>query len=243
MNFSMLLTYNNRSKAYLQNLVKSGFLPEKIILLIDNDKILPEQTENDLLINNSSQKFIRAINELNISFDEKEDLLTTIRKNKIEYVIVKTLKVNSKEVISKIEAIESKYIVYSGPGGAILGKEILSLDKLFIHVHPGWLPKYRGSTTIYYSIISENSISASVLILNEGIDEGEILYREKFQVKEKGIDLDYVLDPLIRTKALLSFMQSRKIEPIEQNETVEANTFYIIHPFLKHLAIIKNEQN
>ena len=31
--YSMLLVNNNRSKAYLQNLLKNGLLPKKIILL------------------------------------------------------------------------------------------------------------------------------------------------------------------------------------------------------------------
>ena len=56
LNFSMLLINNNRSKAYLQTLLKNGFKPEKIILLNDKNVELPEHTENDKLISKDEDK-------------------------------------------------------------------------------------------------------------------------------------------------------------------------------------------
>ena len=54
----MLLINNNRSKAYLQVLLKNGFKPEKILLLNDKNVELPEHTENDKLISkNTNQIF------------------------------------------------------------------------------------------------------------------------------------------------------------------------------------------
>ena len=55
----MLITNNNRSKAYLQNLIKNNFLPSKIIVLNTNNLSLVEHTENDKLISKfSDQIFI-----------------------------------------------------------------------------------------------------------------------------------------------------------------------------------------
>jgi len=240
MKFSMLLINNNRSKAYLQNLIKNGFIPEKIVLLNDSNVKLPEHTENDLTIDKyTSQKFIRRLNDLDIQFDEKEHVLRTIRENNIEFSLVDSLDINSENVITEIGKLSSDYVVYSGPGGTILRKEILSLGKKFIHVHPGWLPAFRGSTTIYYSMLLNSEVGCSVILFEEGIDEGPILYRGKYTISEKGVDFDYVLDPLVRSRALIDFFKIGEVKPILQDETCNANTFYIVHPLIKHCSILK----
>ena len=133
-NFSVLLINNNRSKAYLQNLIKNGLIPKKAIILNDKNVTLAEHTENDKLISqNTNQKFIRKLIDLDIEFDEKEHILKTVENNNIEYVIINSLDINSKEVIKEVENIDEEYIIYSGPGGTILRKEILSKGKKFIH--------------------------------------------------------------------------------------------------------------
>ena len=243
MNFSMLVINNNRSKAYLQNLIKNNFVPNKVIVLNDKNVTLAEHTENDKLISSdTNQKFIRKLSDLEISFDEKEHILKTIKNNEIEYVLLDTLDINSNLVINEITKIEQEYIVYSGPGGTILRKEILSKGKKFIHVHPGWLPNYRGSTTIYYSMLFESKVGCSVILFEEGIDEGPILYRKEYVITEKGIDFDYLLDPLVRTKTLIEFFKTKEMNPIKQDEQNETSTFYIIHPLLKHISILNHEK-
>lgn len=240
LDYSMLLINNNRSKSYLQNLIQNGFIPKKIILLNDKNVELPEHTENDKLISkNTTQKFFRALIDLDIGFDEKEHLLTTIEKNKIEYVLLDILDINTDEVVREVSLLPTEYIVYSGPGGTILRKDILSQGKKFIHVHPGWLPTYRGSTTIYYSMLISSEVGASIILFEEGIDEGPILYKKKYQIEEKGIDFDYVLDPLVRTKTLVEFFKQGKLELNKQTKNESASTFYIVHPFIKHASILK----
>ena len=235
----MLITNNNRSKAYLQNLIKNNFLPSKIIVLNNNNLSLVEHTENDKLISKfSDQIFIRKLDDLSIFFNEKEHILKTIQNHQIEFVEINNLDVNSQEVINEVEKIEDNYIIYSGPSSSILKKEILSKNKKFIHVHPGWLPKFRGSTTIYYSMLSKCKIGCSIIILEEGIDKGPVLYRQEYEILEKGIDFDYLVDPLVRSKTLIEFLKRKEIKPMEQIHDQDETTFYIIHPVLKHLSII-----
>ena len=241
--FSMLLINNNRSKAYLQTLLKNGFKPEKIILLNDENVQLPEHTENDKLISkNTNQKFIRRLKDLNIEFDEKEHVLTTIERNNIDFKLINCLDVNSGKVIKEVNELNSVYIVYSGPGGTILNKQILSQGKKFLHVHPGFLPTYRGSTTIYYSMLISSEVGASVIILEEGIDEGPILYNKKYKILEKNIDFDYALDPLVRAKTLIDFFKLGEFELKKQTDSSEVNTFYIVHPFIKHASLLKHNK-
>jgi methionyl-tRNA formyltransferase len=241
--YSMLLINNNRSKAYLQNLISNGFIPEKIILLDANNFELPEHTENDKIISkNTEQKFIRGVEDLNVYFDEKEHILSTIHNNDITHVILNTLDINSQQVVDEVAKITTEYIVYSGPGGSILRHDILSQGKNFIHVHPGWLPKYRGSTTIYYSMLVGSEVGASVILMEGGIDEGPILYRKKYEIKQQVVDFDYVLDPLVRTKILIEFFEHDEVNLKKQEDYEDANTFYIVHPLIKHASILKHNK-
>ena len=219
MNFSMLITNNNRSKAYLQNLIKNNLIPSKVLFLNNNNVTLVEHTENDKLISqDTNQKFVRKLTDLNISFDEKEHVMKTIKNNRIKFIEINNLNVNSKEVIKQVAKIKDKYIIYSGPSSSILGKEILSKNKQFIHVHPGLLPKYRGSTTIYYSMLLDSKIGCSVIFMSEGIDEGPKLFKKEYKISQKSVDFDYVLDPLVRTKTLIEFLKKNNINKIKKIE-------------------------
>ena len=102
------------------------------------------------------------------------------------------------------------------------------------------LPQFRGSTTIYYSILSKSKIGCSVLILDEEIDKGPVLYNREYDILEQNIDFDYVLDPLLRAKTLIKFLKSNEIKPIKQIDDGHQTTFYIIHPLLKHISILKH---
>ena len=246
--FSMLLVNNNRSKAYLQNLIMRGHLPARIIILDSGDIKLPEHTDSDgKILSNTSQRMIRSCREADISFDEKEHVTATVLNHKIPFTILPTLDVNSEEVIAEVSKSPGEYIVYSGPGGTILRPKILSAGKHFLHVHPGWLPDYRGSTTVYYSMLAGDDVGCSVIRMVEEVDEGPVFYRRKFQPLF-GTDLDYVLDPAIRTAALVDFFdkyRGKPPQPIDMQDEVQDNKelFFIIHPLLKHLSILRLENN
>ena len=185
---------------------------------------------------------IRDCKEAGISFDEKEHVQITLKQCRIPYKHLPTLKVNSPQVIQSVRECTGDYIVYSGPGGTILGQEILSTGKYFIHVHPGWLPDYLGSTTIYYSMLAGDGVGCSVIVLTEQIDKGPIFHRRRFQTLPE-TDLDYVFDPAVRASTLIEFFnlnRGKSLSPILINESddKESELFFIIHPVLKHLSIL-----
>ena len=49
-------------------------------------------------------------------------------------------------------------------------------------------------------MLLESTVGCSVILFDEKIDEGPILYKAKYEIKERDIDFDYVLDPLVRCK-------------------------------------------
>jgi methionyl-tRNA formyltransferase len=243
MNFAMIASNTNRARAYLQNLIQYGFIPSKVIYLdVQNITLVEQLDEHKLAGSSTKQKSIVEAKEFNISFDQKKSILESLIEVNIPYEHLETTDINSNLVQHAIISLEEKAILFAGPGGQILDKKLLTLGKKIFHVHPGYLPKYRGSTTIYYSYLVEKIVGASVICFDAGIDTGPLLFKNKYTLSEKNIDFDHVLDPIIRTKVLLEFMEKNsKFPDAIQNSDYNGNTFYIIHPLLKHLSRLSDK--
>jgi methionyl-tRNA formyltransferase len=240
MSFSMLLINNNRSKAYLQCMLAEGLRPIQVIVLNAMGKRLAEHTDNDTVFSHKTkQRFIRTCPITGLQFDEKESVEETLRRENISHDVLPTPDPNNPTVVEALGKLLIKNCVYSGPGGVILRKSIFETGVRMLHAHPGIVPEYRGSTTVYYSILLERKIGVTLMILNEQIDEGEVLLQKEFDYVP-GINLDYVVDPCVRAKTLIEYV---KIQPQGQPQPLQGNTFYIIHPVLKHLAVLDKPRN
>jgi methionyl-tRNA formyltransferase len=216
----MLAIANNRSRYYLERLAENGVLPSFVILL-ESDAITPGQKSGDL------GGTFRAM----------------LKGHGIECRTVPTADVNSAPVIEAVAGLDQKYLIYSGPGGAILGKELLGTGKKFIHVHPGWLPDFRGSTTVYYHILDGERCGATALLLDAGIDSGPILLKKAFDLPSgEGCDLDYDYDPSIRSRVLVALLESYRDTgrfETEHQDPRAGETYFIMHPVLRHIARLK----
>jgi len=243
--FSMLLISTNRSKAYLQNLIKAGHVPSDILVLDHGKERLPEHTENDMnLSQQTGQTLMRSCQEAGVAFNEKETIIRTIKDNRIPYKILRTKDVNSSEVVDAVRSLNGDYIIYSGPGGVILRKDILSQGKLFLHAHPGWLPNYRGSTCLYYSLIAKEGTGCSVICFNEKVDRGSVFYRRRFDTGATK-DIDYIFDPAIRAASLVDFFNEnsgKSLKPLSIEDGSSEEEYFIIHPVLKHIALLRNKK-
>ena len=228
--FGMLLSDNARSRAYLDILLKNNFLP-KIVFLINKNSI----TKKIKLKKNSLFENTIRIEKLLI-------------KHHINYKKCTTNNVNSAKCFDAIKHSHLKCFIYSGNYGEILNKKYFKIKKIFLHIHPGKLPKYKGSTPFYYEILEKNSISFCSMIMNEKIDSGQILLLTSYKISKKNkIDkslLDLVYDPYYRSLLLMKTLI--KIKKIKFNNKSEGkvrnnnlDNYYIIHPVLKHLAILK----
>lgn len=224
-----------RSKAYLQLLVKESLYPSLTIVFVDDKERLIEE------------KSIDSVKSEHEYFDEKESLLKTLENNRMDYIIVEERDINSDEMYHILQSTEQEYIIYSGYGGAILKERLFRFGKKFIHIHAGKLPEYRGSTTAYYSIIQENCISATAIFLNEKIDEGDIILHKEFTLPKKEVNIDYIYEPYTRaitlTEAIKGYYSNGKTFITHRQSPDEGETYYIIHPVLKHLALLSVSNN
>ncbi len=148
--------------------------------------------------------------------------------------IIEKESINNME--KEIQNIQTDFFVFCGKGGEIVQERILKLNK-FLHIHPGKLPSYRGSTTLYYSLLKESKCFASAFFLDVKIDAGNIIKQMEFDILD--IDFDYLYDPFIRSFLLIDVLKNSDLTAHKQREN--SKEYYIIHPVLKKLALLKKE--
>src|SRR5690606_40447053 len=87
---------------------------------------------------------------------------------------VDTGSINAPEVAAWLAARRPGLVVYSGFGGELVQDRILEAGGPLLHMHSGWLPDYRGSTTLYYSYLAEGRCGVTAILLDRLIDTGAI---------------------------------------------------------------------
>jgi len=219
---AMIAADTTRTQYYVKELIKKELYPSYVLLLLNSDnELLPGQKKD-----NSKNKLINILQSASIQYDIASD-------NNI----------NGDEVISLVVDREEDVFIFSGYGGVLLKDEILDTGKKFLHIHGGYLPEYKGSTANYYSLIEENLIGASAIFLTKEIDCGPILLRRKFSPPKDRTEIDHSSDSIVRAKVLIECLQNYVNSGSWEYE-LESNhggeVFYIIHPVLKHLAILGN---
>ena len=221
---AMVAADTTRTKIYLKSLIENRLMPSYLLLLLNNgDKLLPGQSNSA-----SAEELIRLLNE-----------------SGIKYEISSNSDINSHEVLMKISNRPESVFIFSGFGGVILNDDMLDTGKRFLHVHGGYLPDYKGSTTNYYSLMNENLMGASSLFLNKEIDCGAVLLRRKIPPPEDRSEIDHIYDSEIRSKVLIETIKSYVefgLFKFQLKNNIGGETFYIVHPVIKHLAMMKGEK-
>lgn len=235
----------SRSRIYLQALIRHNLLPSFILLLENksSDGQLPGQISKNASLPRIIESYAWNDDWSEIGYDLSITLQDLIQTNSIKHQFLKSSDINTSEVIEQIQLRPEPVFIYSGFGGVILRKDLLTCGKKFLHVHGGYLPDYKGSTTNYFSILAEDQMGASAMLLNEKIDGGPVLYRKKFTAPKDRLAIDHIFDSAARAKVLILTLQ-KYLEKNQWHFELENNqggeTYYIIHPVLKHIAIMAN---
>lgn len=224
MSLGIILTPDDRSKAYIQKCVGNRKRFDQIIFMNDERK---EPIYDEKVIKTSKE----------YGFDISIPVKQTLRENNLTYTEFDFVDINDMKLKEYLRKINLDFIIFTG--GGILKEGILSLKTKFIHMHPGLVPNYRGSTCFYYSILNEDETAVTCFIMDNTLDTGEILSQKKFK-KPNHQYLDSIFDPHIRSEALIELLQNdlKSKERVSQDPN-EGETYYIIHPVLKHIAILK----
>tara|TARA_B100001559_G_scaffold320060_2_gene331075 strand:+ start:7704 stop:8414 length:711 start_codon:yes stop_codon:yes gene_type:complete len=222
-NIGLLAVDSLRTRAYLSSLIENGIhIKEAILLENGSSKVVPSRNNTQL-------------------FDSNSSALEVLEKMSTNITLLDTSNINDQQVEKSLVNSNIKLFIYSGSGGAIIKSNILNTQKQFLHIHPGYLPDYRGSTTIYYSLLQDQSCGAAAILLDKNIDTGPIVLRRRFNPPTDWSTIDNEYDPYIRSQLLLEviteYVKNKELPPsIEQNP--EGYNYYIMHPLLRHLTIL-----
>ena len=231
-----------RTRAYLQIMEKNKILPSFVLVLENQtNKNLPGQL----------RKMSSGVSEIKKNetkglgteeFDINVPIADSISDFGIPCKILNTSSINSEEAREALLKRPEKVFIYSGFGGELLKSNVLGLGKSFLHVHGGFLPDYKGSTTNYYSLIADQTMGASAIFLTAEIDSGPVLSKKRFCPPKNRRHIDYQYDAIARAIVLVdtlnAYIDSGGWEIMAPCES-DGETYFIIHPVLKHISILE----
>ncbi len=157
-----------------------------------------------------------------------------LEENKIPFSSPKNLRLE--EEVKKIKDLRPDIILVFSYGN-ILPKSILDIPKWgCINIHASLLPKWRGASPVQYSLLNnEKETGYTIMLMNEEVDEGKILFKESVRIEHS--DDTLTLLKKITKLASISFIEviekfvAGLISPLEQN-----------HKFATYSKVIKKHQ-
>jgi methionyl-tRNA formyltransferase len=218
----MLAVDSSRARAYVDAMAKASLLPEHAILI-------------------DSPTGARGKTPPVPYFDNETPVAERLRELGVPVREVAEESVNAPAVVEAVSEAPGEVLVYAGPGGQILRAELLDAGKRFLHVHSGLLPDFRGSTTIYYSLLERGDCGASALFLEASIDAGPVVATATYPAPEDRTTIDHGYDPFIRADLLLRVLGEYAVSgafPEHRQPADRGETYYVMHPVLRHIAIL-----
>lgn len=229
---AMLAARTSRSQAYLQTLATHNLLPRRVFLLGEASRASESPPTGT---------GPRAWNGVLLP-DLSESIEVTCERTGVEVIVSPVVDANASETRQLLAHADADILVYSGVPGQIVSAETLACGPVFLHLHSGWLPDYRGSTTVFYALLDGTEPAVSALLLDPRIDTGPLLARRRYPRPEAGMDVDRLYDSAIRadllTRVLEVYAQSGRLPDPEAQTQGEGRTYYVIHPVLKHMALL-----
>ena len=220
-----------RSRAYLQRLVQIGIRIARVLHFPGDEAEWDSDTEFTVDV---------AADGGTVRFRPEETVRETARSCDLVVDDLPNRDINSESVIDFLERQSESVCIYSGFGGVILRRPVLTRSgKKFLHVHGGRVPEYRGSTAFYYSIIRERMLGTTAMWLDEGLDTGPVLKRMKYPCID-GLEVDRVLDAMVRAHTLGEVVKERiATGQFSAGQSIGGPgvTYHVIHPVLKHFAL------
>lgn len=222
---------SSRLRAYLNAFTTTGTLPMRVITL--QGRPPSEETLREAKDCRYAEDF----------FDLSLDPEAFYAEHALPVLRTGAGNINHVEVYKALLKDDNTYALFTG--GGIVSREILSLGKELIHIHPGRLPDYRGSTCFYYSLLQEGTLNASAILLREQIDHGPIIGECSFEINCRVTEkmnsfMDHVLDPYIRSellrKVLAEFAKRGDVTRRPQPQW-DGQNYYVMHPILRAATV------
>ncbi len=219
----LLAADTSRARAYFDMMQQNGLAPSFVLLLGTGDAPAasrqPEPTP---------------------FFDNVTPLARAVIDSGIPHQLFTSADINANDICAALSALPSGIVIFAPAAGLLARAQLFETGHKLLHVHPGRLPEFRGSTPMYYSLIAERKLSASAIFLALEIDVGPIVAQRDFSLPEDLRNIDAVYDPYIRAVLLCQVLKDYRagLDLRPQPQAAGGTTYHVIHPVLKHLALL-----
>jgi len=143
-------------------------------------------------------------------------------------------------LVAAIRDQAPRLIVFSGYPAQMVPPALTQIAPV-LHCHSGALPRYRGSTTLYYALLEGQRPAVSALLVDAGIDSGRIVAMQDYAPPPPGADIDHLFDGAIRadllTTVLAEYARDGSFVRTVAETAEQGQLYFIVHPVLKHIAL------
>jgi folate-dependent phosphoribosylglycinamide formyltransferase PurN len=222
----LLAADTGRARAYIDLLAAAGLVPAAAVVV---------QTRGA-----STAPATGAATPL---FDNVTPLPAALSRAGVRFTSVSAERLDDPALVAAVASLP-QLVVIAGPPGALLGPAFFGLeDKRYLHVHPGRLPDYRGSTPMYYQLLAEGGFTATALFIEESIDTGPIVAARDFAPPYDPTSIDLAFDPWMRAVLLREVLgrYAAGEELLGHPQPDGGTTYFVIHPILRNVATFRNE--
>lgn len=235
-----LAAFTSRSKAYAQAMQQASIYPQHVITFGDvpNDK--PATRMDNIHGDVDCDGKALFLPNMSIALSQ------TLKQFPGDIIHIDAAHVDDPMLRPYVSANGNLAIIYSGYGGQIVGADTLRVAAPFIHMHCGWLPDFRGSTTIYYSWLAGEKTGVTALLLDPQIDTGPILAKRQYPNPPVGIDVDHIYDGALRADMMIRVLRNIAEEatlPERNLQDTVGTTYYVMHPVLRHIASLHGSRS
>ena len=193
----VLAARTSRSQAYLQALEHAALRVGAVVVYGATADVQPVPLE---LVGPR-----RQLGQLLLA-DLGEDIETTSQAMTVPTQTIESSALDNPELICAVQALKPSLIVFSGYPSQLVPGELRAIAPV-LHVHGGALPGYRGSTTIYYSILAGDLPEATALLIDDGIDSGQVLQSIAHPPPPADVDIDHLFDGALRARVLVDVLR------------------------------------
>jgi methionyl-tRNA formyltransferase len=175
-------------------------------------------------------------------FDNVTPLATALERARVPVTHLAVGSLDATEVLAAVESVAPAIVVVAPPAGVLLAPAFFAVEGVrYLHVHPGRLPEYRGSTPMYYALLAEGRLAASALFLDAGIDTGGVIAEREFDAPDDLATIDHAFDPWMRAVLLRDVLAATAAGvslAAAPQRAQGARAFFVIHPVLRHAAML-----
>jgi methionyl-tRNA formyltransferase len=221
---TLLASDTARARAYLHLLAEAGLSPDRAILVeLAGAPAAGPPRPTPL-------------------FDNVTPLADALERGAVPTTRLVVERLEDEAVLAALAHSGAGTVVVAAPSGVILAPGFFRLPGTrYLHVHPGRLPAYRGSTPMYYELLAEGRLTATALFLDEGIDTGTIVASRGFEPPADLTSIDHAFDPWMRAvlmRTVVRAMAAGDVVTGRRQEPGVGRTYFVIHPVLRHVALL-----